>query len=112
MVLNELGVSYETIMVDVFGTGEGMKKDEYVTTVNPNGRIPAIVDHSNDDGKDFVLWESIAIIQYLARKFDTKRVLSYEDPRQSALVDQFLLFQASGQGPYFGTSALSFTLSL
>lgn len=95
MILNELNVNYKTIMVDVFGTGEGMNKDEYISKINPNGRIPAIVDHS---ANDFTLWESIAIIQYVAKKFDGKHALTYGDLQKDALVDQFLLFQASGQG--------------
>lgn len=104
MVLNVLGVTYDTVMVDVFGTGEGMAKDAYVASVNPNGRIPAIVDHTANghDGKEeeaeFTLWESVAIIQYLERKFDRTYTFGFEDFKKAALVDQWLLFQASGQG--------------
>ena len=100
MILNELGVTYKTVMVDVFQSGEGsMSKTEFMETINPNGRIPAIVDHT---ANDFTLWESVAIIQYVTRKFDTEHKLSYTDMSKSALLDQWLLFQASGQGPYFG----------
>lgn len=54
----ELGIAYENIPVDF---GEGSKKADYLT-INPNGRIPAI----DDDG--FVLFESLAINMYLAKK--------------------------------------------
>jgi glutathione S-transferase len=49
-VLEELGLTYESIYLD-FGKGE-QKADEF-TRYNPNGRVPAIVDHANND---FVLW--------------------------------------------------------
>lgn len=50
-VLEELGLTYESIYLD-FGKGEH-KAPEYTTKFNPNGRIPAIIDHKNND---FILW--------------------------------------------------------
>lgn len=107
MIFNELGIKYDTIMVDVFGTGEGdMNKADYVAKINPNGRIPAIVDHTTKD--DFVLWESVAIIRYVAAKFDTAHKLTYGDFQKDALIDQYLLFQASGQGRKSCLSPMAF----
>ncbi|KZT18516.1 glutathione S-transferase [Neolentinus lepideus HHB14362 ss-1] len=97
--LTELGLTYESIYLD-FGKEE-QKAPPHID-LNPNGRIPTIVDHSNDD---FVLWESNAILTYLADKYDTERKFSAstEDDKYKQL--QWLFFQASGQGPYFGQAA-------
>ncbi|TFK45314.1 glutathione S-transferase C-terminal-like protein [Heliocybe sulcata] len=97
--LTELGLSYESIYLD-FGKNE-QKASPHVD-LNPNGRIPTIVDHSNND---FVLWESNAILTYLADKYDTEHKFSAstEDDKYKQL--QWLFFQASGQGPYFGQLA-------
>ncbi|KZT19107.1 glutathione S-transferase, partial [Neolentinus lepideus HHB14362 ss-1] len=97
--LTELGLTYESIYLD-FGMEE--QKASPNIDLNPNGRIPTIIDHSNDD---FVLWESNAILAYLADKYDTERKFSAstEDDKYKQL--QWLLFQASGQGPYFGQAA-------
>ncbi|CCG84377.1 protein of unknown function [Taphrina deformans PYCC 5710] len=103
MVLNELGIPYETVLVDVFSSGSGMSKGEFTETINPNGRIPAIVDHL-DDG-DFVLWESVAIIGYLVSRYDAAHTYSFTGPRETAEMNQWLLYQASGQGPYFGQAS-------
>lgn len=99
MILNELGIKYDTIMVDVFESGSNdakiMWKSDYIAKINPNGRIPAIVDHT---ANDFILWESVAIIQYITKKFDTEYKLTYNDFQKEALVNQYLLYQAFGQG--------------
>ncbi|TFK47695.1 glutathione S-transferase [Heliocybe sulcata] len=97
--LSELGLTYESIYLD-FNTLE--QKSPPHTNYNPNGRIPTIIDHKNND---FVLWESNAILTYLADKYDTERKFSTdaEDDKYKQL--QWLMFQASGQGPYFGQAA-------
>ncbi|EKM48581.1 uncharacterized protein PHACADRAFT_108699, partial [Phanerochaete carnosa HHB-10118-sp] len=70
------------------------------TKYNPNGRIPAIIDHSNND---FVVWESNAIIQYIIDKYDKEHKLSIAPGTDEYYTQlQWLYFQASGQGPYFG----------
>src|SRR5437763_9957053 len=58
-IANELGIAYEHVPVEIGSAGA--RKPEYLA-INPNGRLPAI----NDDG--FVLWESLAITLYLAKK--------------------------------------------
>ncbi|KAI0685588.1 glutathione S-transferase C-terminal-like protein [Cytidiella melzeri] len=96
IVLEELGLTYETKFLD-FQNGE--HKAEGYTKFNPNGRIPALIDHKNGD---FVLWESDAIIVYLVDNYDTEHKISVSDTKQKYEQLQWLFFQSSGQGPYFG----------
>jgi len=98
-VLEELGLTYETIYLK-FDKQE-QKAPEF-TKYNPNGRIPAIIDHYNND---FVLWESVAILVYLTDKYDREHKISVPESEEKYHQLQWLLFQASGQGPYFGQSA-------
>ncbi|MCJ1441029.1 MAG: glutathione S- transferase, nitrogen catabolite repression regulator [Stictis urceolatum] len=97
IVLEELGIPYETEFVDmsIMHTPEFEKH-------NPNGRVPAIVDPNNN----ITLWESGAIIQYLVDKYDTSNRLSFANGTPDKYyADQWLHFQTSGQGPYFGQGA-------
>ncbi|KAI0793543.1 glutathione S-transferase C-terminal-like protein [Fomes fomentarius] len=95
-VLEELGLSYEPVYL-VFEKGEH-KAPEY-TKYNPNGRIPALIDHHNGD---FVVWESGAILLYLVDRYDKEKRLAVTDEKDRYSLIQWLFFQASGQGPYFG----------
>ncbi|OCH84432.1 glutathione S-transferase [Obba rivulosa] len=95
-VMAELGLTYESIYLD-FRKGE-QKAPEH-TKYNPNGRIPTIIDHHNDD---FVVWESAAILMYLVEKYDTEHKISVTDPKEKIIQLQWLAFQISGQGPYYG----------
>lgn len=61
-LLNALGLTYETKFLD-FQKGE--HKQEAFTKINPNGRIPALVDHQNND---YTVWESKACLLYLIAK--------------------------------------------
>ncbi|KAJ3522270.1 hypothetical protein NM688_g8898 [Phlebia brevispora] len=96
IVLQELKLSYEPLYLSI---EEIATKQLSVTKYNPNGRIPALIDHQNND---FVIWESCAIIYYLVEKYDTQRVLSVDKFEDKMILQQWLFFQASGQGPYFG----------
>ncbi|EED79275.1 predicted protein [Postia placenta Mad-698-R] len=96
LALEILGLTYETVYLD-FKTGE--QKAAGHTKFNPNGRIPTIIDHKNDD---FVLWESNAILLYLVEKYDTDHKISVTDGNDKFTQLQWLYFQASGQGPYYG----------
>ncbi|BGP20083.1 hypothetical protein JCM10213_002667 [Rhodosporidiobolus nylandii] len=99
-VLKALGLSYETKYLD-FGKGE--QKSEEFLKLNKNGRIPALVDHQNGD---YVVWESKACMQYLVEKYDTERKLTVgQSAEEQGILLQWLFFQASGQGPYFGQAA-------
>ncbi|TFY68547.1 hypothetical protein EVJ58_g943 [Rhodofomes roseus] len=98
-VLAELGLEYESKLLDF--NQQDHKAPEY-TNYNPNGRIPALIDHSNND---FVVWESNAIMLYLVEKYDIEHKISVSDSNDSNEKFeqlQWLFFQASGQGPYFG----------
>ncbi|KAI0685586.1 glutathione S-transferase [Cytidiella melzeri] len=99
IVLEELGLHYETKFLD-FQKGE--HKAEEHTKLNPNGRIPTLVDHNNGD---FTIWESDAIILYLVDTYDTEHKISVSDTKEKYEQLQWLFFQASGQGPYFGQAA-------
>ncbi|KAF2731140.1 glutathione transferase [Polyplosphaeria fusca] len=101
MVLEELNVPYEFKMIEF----PDMKKEPYVS-INPNGRVPAIED-PNTGTK---LWESGAIIEYLVETYDKKQTISFA-PGSNEFYDakQWLFYQASGQGPYFG-QAVWFTV--
>lgn len=100
-VLNELGLkNVKTIWME-FGAGPGaMKSPEYLA-INPNGRIPALIDHSNND---FIVWESNAIILYLCKKYDPegKTGLWSAKVEEQGQIETWLFFQASGQGPMIG----------
>ncbi|KAI0081361.1 glutathione S-transferase [Panus rudis PR-1116 ss-1] len=95
-LLEELGLTYETKFLD-FNAGEH-KAPEF-TKYNPNGRIPALVDHHNND---YTLWESGAILLYVVDKYDKEHKFSVGAERDKYHLIQWLFFQASGQGPYFG----------
>ncbi|GJF00121.1 glutathione S-transferase [Phanerochaete sordida] len=96
IVLEELGLAYEPVYLD-FGKGE--QKAPAHTKHNPNGRIPTLIDHANGD---YTLWESDAILYYLVEKYDPEHKVSVADAGERFQVLQWLFFQASGQGPYFG----------
>ncbi|KAI0371066.1 glutathione S-transferase C-terminal-like protein [Pilatotrama ljubarskyi] len=95
-VLEELGLTYESKYLD-FSKNE-QKAPEH-TALNPNGRIPTLVDHQNGD---FAVWESNAILLYLQEKYDKENKLGVTNPNDKYTLLQWLFFQASGQGPYFG----------
>ncbi|KAL1942639.1 hypothetical protein VTO73DRAFT_4879 [Trametes versicolor] len=96
VVLEELGLEYDIVNINV-RTGEH-KNPEYLK-LNPNGRVPTLVDHSNGD---FTIWESDAILLYLVENYDKEHKLSVADVHEKFKLIQWLFFQASGQGPYFG----------
>ncbi|TFK94563.1 glutathione S-transferase [Polyporus arcularius HHB13444] len=99
IVLEELGLDYETVYLNL-STNE--IKDEKYTKYNPNGRIPTLVDHKNND---FVVWELGAIISYVTEKYGPTRTISFEKFEDKMHMLQWLFFQASGQGPYYGQAS-------
>ncbi|GJE97552.1 glutathione S-transferase [Phanerochaete sordida] len=99
IVLEELGLSYEPVYLDF---QKGDQKAETHTKYNPNGRIPTLIDHKNGD---FSIWESDAIILYLAAKYDPAHTISATTEAERFTELQWLFFQSSGQGPYFGQAA-------
>src|SRR6185437_13713483 len=96
IMLEEVALPYETIKVDI--TKGDQFKPDYLT-VNPNGKIPAIVDREGPTGGRLAVWESGAILIYLAEK--TGKLLS-DDPVLRLTTIEWLMFQMSGVGPMLG----------
>ncbi|KAI0389795.1 glutathione S-transferase [Xylariaceae sp. FL0594] len=96
VVMQELGIEYEIKLVK-----HDHLKQKPFTDINPNGRVPAI----EDPNTDMILWESGACIQYLIEQYDTKKALTYDTLKERHQLNQWLQFQMSGQGPYFGQAA-------
>jgi glutathione S-transferase len=93
VALEELGLPYTVHAVDL---AAGDQKTAAYRRLNPNGRIPTIVDR---DAGDFAVFESGAILVYLAEK--TGRLMP-ADVRGRSLVLQWLMFQVGGIGPMMG----------
>ena len=96
IALEELGLAYRIIPVNI-GKGDQFTPD--FLAITPNHRVPAIVDPSGPDGSRFVLFESGAILIYLAEK--TGRLMP-TDPASRLICLQWLMFQMGGVGPMFG----------
>lgn len=93
IALEELGLDYTVTPINL---SEREQKRDWFLEVNPNGRIPAIIDHDNES---FAVFESGAILVYLARKTGQLMPL---DPKGESLVMQWLMFQMGGIGPMMG----------
>ena len=99
IMLEEIGLDYTVKPINI-GTGE-QKTAEYIS-INPNARIPTIVDRDNDD---FAVFESGAILVYLAEKTGQ---LMPTDVKGRSLVMQWLMFQMGGVGPMMGQANVFF----
>ena len=96
IALEELGLPYEWHLVSF------EKNDQFspaFLSLNPNNKIPAILDPNGPGGKPLALWESGAILVYLAEK--TGQLLA-QDPAQRYETLQWLMWQMGGVGPMFG----------
>ncbi len=93
IAFEELELDYAAVPIDL---GANEQKEPWFLKINPNGRIPAIVDHGADD---LAVFESGAILIYLAEK--TGRLLPTSGPRRSQVM-QWLMFQMGGLGPMMG----------
>jgi len=96
IMLEECGLPYRAIPVDI-GKGDQFKPE--FLAISPNNKIPAITDPQGPDGKPVSLFESGAILIYLAGK--TGRLLGGTD-RQRYEVLQWVMFQMGGVGPMLG----------
>jgi GST-like protein len=96
IMLEEIGLPYEVHLVD-FGKDD-QKTPEFLS-LNPNGKIPAILDPNGPDGRPLPLFESGAILQYLAEK--TGKLMPADAARRWQTI-QWLHFQMGGIGPMFG----------
>ena len=104
IMLEEIGVPYEVHSVNLRQNDQ--MKPEYLA-INPNNKIPAIVDTDGPGGKPFTLFESGAILMYLAEKSGK---LWPQDMRHRYQVIQWLMFQMGGVGPMFGQANYFFRL--
>ena len=95
IMLEECGLPYNVHKINI-GTNKEQFAPEYLK-INPNGKIPSIVDPDGPGGKPIAMMESGAILIYLADK--TKRFLP---EKQKYEVLQWLMFQMGGVGPMFG----------
>ena len=96
IMLEECALPYKAVPVDI-GSGDQFKPE--FLAISPNNKIPAIVDPDGPDGKPISLFESGAILLYLAGK--TGRFLP-ADTRGKYAVLQWLMFQMGGVGPMLG----------
>jgi GST-like protein len=96
IALEELGLAYEPHKVEF--SANAQKSPEFVS-LNPNGRIPALIDPNGPDGQALGLFESGAILIYLAEK--TGKLLP-KDPAARYETLCWVMFQMGGVGPMFG----------
>ena len=99
VTLEELEIPYKVFPINLM---KGDQKQPEYLKINPNGRIPTIVDR---DAGDFAVFETGAIMIYLAEK--TGRLLP-SDPQGRSLVIQWLMFQMGGVGPMMGQANVFF----
>ena len=96
IALEEIGLPYEAHLVNI------LKNDTWTPdflSLNPNGKIPAILDPDGPGGKPIALFESGAILLYLAEK--TGKLLPADPARRYETI-QWVFFQMGGIGPMFG----------
>ncbi|MDQ1848276.1 glutathione S-transferase N-terminal domain-containing protein [Gemmobacter fulvus] len=96
IALEELGLPYTVKLVNI-GAGDQFKPE--FLAIAPNNRMPAIVDPDGPDGAPIAIFESGAILQYLARKTGQ---LYGRSERDRVAVDQWLMWQMGGVGPMAG----------
>ena len=94
MMLEELNLPWTAKYIPL---GE-VKSPEY-EKINPNGRLPSL----EDPNTDMIVWESGAILEYLVSEYDKEHKLCFPPGTPEFYhTKQWLIFQVSGQGPYFG----------
>jgi GSH-dependent disulfide-bond oxidoreductase len=96
IALEELGLAYDPHLVS-FGTNDQMSSE--FLSLNPNNKIPAIIDPEGPDGKPLTLFESGAILIYLAEK--TGKLMPKDAAGRYQTI-QWVMFQMGGIGPMFG----------
>ena len=96
IALEETGLPYEAHLVNIM---EGETTTEPFLSLNPNNKIPAIIDPNGPNGQPLALWESGAILLYLADK--TGQLLPTDPPRRQQAI-QWLFWQVGGLGPMAG----------
>jgi GSH-dependent disulfide-bond oxidoreductase len=97
IMLEELAMPYKVHAIDI---GKGDQFQPAFLAINPNSKIPAIVDSDGPDGTPFALFESGAILLYLSEKTNGRFMASKKTDRLEII--QWLMFQMGGVGPMFG----------
>lgn len=96
IALEEMGLPYTLHLIDI---GKGDQFDPDFLKIAPNNRMPAITDPDGPDGAPISIFESGAILQYLARKTDS---FYGSTERERIAVDEWLMWQMGGVGPMAG----------
>ncbi len=96
IALEEMGLPYNLNLIDI-GAGDQFKSD--FLKIAPNNRMPAIIDPNGPDGNSISIFESGAILQYLARKTGQFYGVTERDRIE---IDQWLMWQMGGLGPMAG----------
>jgi len=98
ILLEELGADYRLTKINIRA---GEQKTPEFLALNPNGKIPVIVDSEGPGGAPITITESAAILIYLAEKFGK---FIPTDPARRVRMFEWMFFHASGLGPAFGNS--------
>lgn len=96
VLMEHLGISYDVVPLDLNDDPEKGVKGAKFLKINPNGRVPCLV---SNDSNGFSVWESGAILTYLADKHDKEGKFYGKTPEERAITMQWLTFQLSGLGP-------------
>jgi GST-like protein len=96
IMCEEVGLPYNVIPINI-RTGEQFKPE--FLKISPNNKIPAIIDHDGPGGKPITIFESGAILMYLAEK--TGKLMPQEMRKRYEVI-QWLMFQMASVGPMFG----------
>jgi len=96
IMLEEIGLDYTVIPIDI-GRGDQFKPE--FLRISPNNKMPALIDRDGPGGKPYALFESGAILMYLAEK--TGRFMPRETAARYTVI-QWLMFQMGNVGPMFG----------
>lgn len=95
----ELSIPYNYISIDV---GAGDAQSEWYTSINPNGRVPALI-HVKEDGTSVTVFETAACLLYIASEFDKEHKLSYAVGTPEYWTQlSWLSWQVAGYGPMMG----------
>ena len=96
IALEEMGLDYEVKSINIL---KGEQRDPAFIAISPNNRIPAIVDHNGPKNEPHTVFESGAILLYLAEKYG--KFWPEDDVKRSNVI-QWLIFQCANIGPMFG----------
>jgi len=94
LILSHLGIDYEKVRVELF---EGEHKSESFTKLNPNQKIPVLIDNG------FTIWESNAVVLYIAKKYSPNDYY-FENPEEFGLMVQWSIFGKTSIDPYLAVS--------